>query len=58
MTENKQVQIIIHYHTRRKKAIITQRQKDKGISVNEIYQKNHLKTISEDINDHISDNKK
>ena len=34
MSENKQVQIIIRYHTRRKN-IITQKSKDKGISVNE-----------------------
>lgn len=53
MTENKQVQIIIRT-TQEEKAIITQKAKDKGISVNEFIKKIILK---EDINDNINDNK-
>lgn len=53
MTENKQVQIIIRT-TQEEKAIITQKAKDKGISVNEFIKKIILE---EDINDNINDNK-
>ena len=53
MTENKQVQIIIRT-TQEEKAIITQKAKDKGISVNEFIKRIIL---GEDINDNISDNK-
>lgn len=53
MSENKQVQIIIRT-TQEEKAIITQKAKDKGISVNEFIKRIIL---GEDINDNISDNK-
>jgi hypothetical protein len=53
MTENKQVQIIIRT-TQEEKAIITQKAKDKGISVNEFIKRIILE---EDINDNINDNK-
>lgn len=53
MTENKQVQIIIRT-TQEEKAIITQKAKDKGISVNEFIKRIIL---GEDINDNINDNK-
>ena len=53
MGENKQVQIIIRT-TQEEKAIITQKAKDKGISVNEFIKRIIL---GEDINDNISDNK-
>ncbi len=53
MAENKQVQIIIRT-TQEEKAIITQKAKDKGISVNEFIKRIIL---GEDINDNISDNK-
>ena len=54
MAENKQVQIIIRT-TQEEKAIITQKAKDKGISVNEFIKRIIL---GEDINDNINDNKK
>lgn len=53
MAENKQVQIIIRT-TQEEKAIITQKAKDKGISVNEFIKRI---TLGEDINDNINDNK-
>jgi len=53
MSENKQVQIIIRT-TQEEKAIITQKAKDKGISVNEFIKRIIL---GEDINDNINDNK-
>ena len=53
MAENKQVQIIIRT-TQEEKAIITQKAKDKGISVNEFIKRIIL---GEDINDNINDNK-
>ena len=53
MSENKQVQIIIRT-TQKEKAIITQKAKDKGISVNEFIKRIIL---GEDINDNINDNK-
>jgi hypothetical protein len=53
MGENKQVQIIIRT-TQEEKAIITQKAKDKGISVNEFIKRIIL---GEDINDNINDNK-
>ncbi|MEZ7595206.1 hypothetical protein [Streptococcus sp. 27098_8_76] len=53
MAENKQVQIIIRT-TQKEKAIITQKAKDKGISVNEFIKRIIL---GEDINDNINDNK-
>lgn len=57
MTENKQVQIIIRT-TQEEKAIITQKAKDKGISVNEFIKRIILEDdIKEDINDNIDDNK-
>lgn len=51
MAENKQVQIIIRT-TQEEKAIITQKAKDKGISVNEFIKRIIL---GEDINDNIND---
>lgn len=57
MTENKQVQIIIRT-TQEEKAIITQKAKDKGISVNEFIKRIILEDdIKEDINDNVNDNK-
>lgn len=57
MTENKQVQIIIRT-TQEEKAIVTQKAKDKGISVNEFIKRIILEDdIKEDINDNIDDNK-
>lgn len=57
MTENKQVQIIIRT-TQEEKSIITQKAKDKGISVNEFIKRIILEDdIKEDINDNINDNK-
>lgn len=57
MTKNKQVQIIIRT-TQEEKATITQKAKDKGISVNEFIKRIILEDdIKEDINDNISDNK-
>lgn len=53
MAENKQVQIIIRT-TQEEKAIITQKAKDKGISVNEFIKRIIL---GEDINNNINDNK-
>ena len=53
MAENKQVQIIIRT-TQEEKAIITQKAKDKGISVNEFIKRIIL---GEDFNDNINDNK-
>lgn len=53
MAENKQIQIIIRT-TQEEKAIITQKAKDKGISVNEFIKRIIL---GEDINDNINDNK-
>ena len=53
MAKNKQVQIIIRT-TQEEKAIITQKAKDKGISVNEFIKRIIL---GEDINDNINDNK-
>lgn len=53
MAENKQVQIIIRT-TQEEKAIITQKAKDKGISVNEFIKRIIL---GEDINDNINNNK-
>ena len=53
MAENKQVQIIIRT-TQEEKAIITQKAKGKGISVNEFIKRIIL---GEDINDNINDNK-
>lgn len=53
MTENKQVQIIIRT-TQEEKAIITQKAKEKGISVNEFIKRIILE---DDINDNINDNK-
>lgn len=53
MTENKQVQIIIRT-TQEEKAIITQKAKDKGISVNEFIKRIILEDdIKEDITDDI-----
>ena len=55
MTENKQVQIIIRT-TQEEKAIITQKAKDKGVSVNEFIKRIILEDdIKEDINDNIND---
>ena len=57
MSENKQVQIIIRT-TQEEKNIITQKAKDKGISVNEFIKRIILEDdIKEDINDNINDNK-
>jgi len=57
MSENKQVQIIIRT-TQEEKAIITQKAKDKGISVNEFIKRIILEDdIKEDINDNINDSK-
>lgn len=57
MIEKKQVQIIIRT-TQEEKAIITQKAKDKGISVNEFIKRIILEDdIKEDINDNINDNK-
>lgn len=53
MTENKQVQIIIRT-TQEEKAIITQKAKDKGVSVNEFIKRIILE---DDIKDDINDNK-
>ena len=53
MSENKQVQIIIRT-TQEEKNIITQKAKDKGISVNEFIKRIILE---DDINDNINDNK-
>ena len=53
MTENKQVQIIIRT-TQEEKAIITQKAKDKGISVNEFIKRIILETISKKISTIIS----
>lgn len=53
MGENKQVQIIIRT-TQEEKTIITQKAKDKGISVNEFIKRIILE---DDINDNINDNK-
>lgn len=55
MTENKQVQIIIRT-TQEEKVIITQKAKDKGISVNEFIKRIILEDdIKEDINDNKND---
>ena len=55
MTENKQVQIIIRT-TQEEKAIITQKAKDKGISVNEFIKRIILEDdIKADSTDNIND---
>lgn len=55
MSENKQVQIIIRT-TQEEKNIITQKAKDKGISVNEFIKRIILEDdIKEDINDNKND---
>ncbi|MWV57209.1 plasmid mobilization protein [Streptococcus zhangguiae] len=57
MSENKQVQIIIRT-TQEEKNIITQKAKNKGISVNEFIKRIVLEDDNkEDISDNIKDNK-